>query len=40
MEGGAILVASGHENKVKRRVDGLHGLYVEFTSFLNRVEDR
>lgn len=33
MEGGAILVASSHENKVKLRVDGLHGLYAEFTFF-------
>lgn len=33
VEGGAILVASSHENKVKLRVDGLHGLYAEFTFF-------
>ena len=31
--GGAILVASRHENKVKRRVDGVHGLYAEFNFF-------
>lgn len=33
MEGGTIQVASSHRNKVKLRVDGLHGLYAEFTFF-------
>ena len=31
--GGAIIVASRHENKVKRRVYGVHGLYAQLIFF-------
>ena len=41
VEGGAILVAASHENKVKLRVDGLHIACTPSSPFfLNRLKDR